>query len=49
MNDTEIVDKFKPPYTLKEGLIRTIKYEFINKQNANEVLFYSEQIQHEYV
>lgn len=33
---------FIPPVSLQEGLRRTIQFEFINKTNPNEVLFYSE-------
>tara|TARA_B110000879_G_scaffold183184_1_gene241738 strand:- start:308 stop:1321 length:1014 start_codon:yes stop_codon:yes gene_type:complete len=32
---------FKPPYTLEEGLNRTLEHEFINKQQ-DDILFYSE-------
>lgn len=32
---------FKAPYTLAEGLSRTLKYEFINPP-ANDVIFFSE-------
>jgi nucleoside-diphosphate-sugar epimerase len=32
---------FKPPYTLEEGLNKTLEHEFINKQE-DDVLFYSE-------
>ena len=32
---------FDPPYSLKEGLDRTLEYEFINAKE-DEILFYSE-------
>jgi nucleoside-diphosphate-sugar epimerase len=32
---------FKPPYTLEEGLNKTLQYEFINKKE-DDVLFYSD-------
>jgi GlcNAc-P-P-Und epimerase len=32
---------FKPPFTLKEGLDKTLEYEFLNKKN-DDILFYSE-------
>lgn len=34
--------QFTPPVSLKEGLMRTIQFEFININNPDEVLFYSE-------
>jgi len=34
--------QFKPPVSLKEGLVRTIQFEFLNKYDSDEVLFYSE-------
>jgi len=33
---------FKPPFTLYEGLNRTIQYEFLNKDNKEKVVFYTE-------
>jgi len=33
---------FVSPFTLEEGLNRTIQYEFINPRNENEVVFYTE-------
>ena len=33
---------FKPPFSLEEGLKRTIKYEFIEKRSKNDEVFYSE-------
>jgi len=33
---------FSPPVSLKDGLMRTIQFEFVNKKDPNEVLFYSE-------
>ena len=33
---------FKPPFTLEEGLKRTIKYEFIEKRSESDEVFYSE-------
>ena len=33
---------FKPPFTLEEGLRRTLKYEFIEKRYKNDEVFYSE-------
>ena len=32
---------FKSPYTLEEGLNKTLEHEFINKQE-DDILFYSE-------
>ena len=32
---------FKPPYTIKEGLNKTLDYEFLNS-NKDDILFYSE-------
>ena len=33
---------FKPPFTLEEGLKRTLKYEFFEKRSKNDEVFYSE-------
>lgn len=33
---------FKPPYTIQEGLARTIKYEFTDNCNRDEVIYESE-------
>ncbi|MBQ3930279.1 MAG: UDP-N-acetylglucosamine 4-epimerase, partial [Paludibacteraceae bacterium] len=33
---------FVPPYTIQEGLARTIKYEFTDNCNRDEVIFESE-------
>ena len=33
---------FVPPYTIQEGLARTLKYEFTDNCNRDEVIFESE-------
>jgi nucleoside-diphosphate-sugar epimerase len=38
---SKVHDVFKSPYTLKEGLNKTLEYEFINKKE-DDILFYSE-------
>lgn len=40
-NASKVHGVFKPPYTLVEGLIKTLEHEFINKQE-DDVLFYTE-------
>ncbi|MDA9026736.1 NAD-dependent epimerase/dehydratase family protein [Flavobacteriaceae bacterium] len=40
-NATKVHNKFNAPYSLREGLDRTLEHEFINKKE-DEVLFYSE-------
>jgi nucleoside-diphosphate-sugar epimerase len=40
-NATKVHNKFNAPYSLREGLDRTLEHEFINKKN-DEILFYSE-------
>ncbi len=40
-NSSKVHNIFKKPFTLKEGLDRTLEYEFINKKK-DDVLFYSE-------
>lgn len=39
---TKAMKDFKPPYTLGEGLSRTLKYEFVEKREKDEVTFISE-------
>lgn len=34
--------EFSPPFSLQKGLERTLHYEFIEKKNDNEVVFYTE-------
>ncbi|AHC16478.1 NAD-dependent epimerase/dehydratase family protein [Salinispira pacifica] len=41
-SERKLTTGFKPPVSLKEGLERTIKYEFIDPQPEGQVLFYSE-------
>jgi nucleoside-diphosphate-sugar epimerase len=33
---------FKAPYTLSEGIERTLAFEFLNKENTDDVVFFSE-------
>jgi nucleoside-diphosphate-sugar epimerase len=33
---------FIPPFTLEEGLRRTIKYEFLSNNEDNKIVFYTE-------
>ena len=33
---------FKVPYTLSEGIERTLAFEFLNKENTDDVVFFSE-------
>lgn len=33
---------FTPPFTLTEGLERTIRYEFLSEKSDNEIVFYTE-------
>lgn len=42
--DTSIYKKtsFKPPVLLEEGIRRTIEFEFLNKKENKDILFYSE-------
>ncbi len=40
-NSTKAHNSFNPPYSLKEGLDRTLEYEFINPKK-DDILFYSE-------
>ncbi len=40
-NASKVSSEFNSPYTLQEGLDRTLKHEFVNKQN-DDVVFYSE-------
>jgi nucleoside-diphosphate-sugar epimerase len=40
-NASKVHAVFKPPYTLEEGLIKTLEHEFIDKQE-DDVLFYTE-------
>jgi len=38
---SKVYSVFKPPYSLKEGLNKTLEHEFINKKE-DDILFYSE-------
>ena len=40
-NATKVHNKFNAPYSLRDGLDRTLEYEFANKKN-DDILFYSE-------
>jgi GlcNAc-P-P-Und epimerase len=40
-NASKIHNNFNAPYTLREGLDKTLEYEFVN-ENDDEILFYSE-------
>jgi nucleoside-diphosphate-sugar epimerase len=40
-NAIKVKEVFKPPFSLKEGLDRTLEHEFINSK-GDEILFYSE-------
>jgi hypothetical protein len=33
---------FRAPYTLEEGLDRTLKYEFVQERSKNDEVFYTE-------
>ena len=40
-NADKVHSVFKSPYSLEQGLNKTLKHEFINKQD-DDILFYSE-------
>jgi len=40
-DSSKALDSFKPPFTLEDGINRTLEHEFINKKE-DDILFYSE-------
>jgi hypothetical protein len=40
-NGSKLLCNFDPPYTIEEGLNKTLDYEFVNPK-GDDVLFYSE-------
>ncbi len=40
-NSNKVIEVFKPPFSLKQGLDKTLEHEFINPKK-DEILFYSE-------
>lgn len=39
---TKAKANFKPPFTLSEGIERTLAFEFLNKENTDDIVFFSE-------
>ena len=41
-NADKAQQNFKAPYTLSEGIERTLEFEFLNKDKKEDVVFFSE-------